>query len=150
MSRYKFDFPAILFELVRNNMPLASLRRFAFVDTLAILEAARAEAGACLKLQCLARRFCDEGDLRAHRVWRRTKYDNDNAFYIALIETRTCLDQVCILFRQPALDDCIALRHVMSSVATRLGVQLSDLQRIFAVSLREADSYAQIHAMLSA
>ena len=66
---YNFDFPVLLFELVRNQISLATLRRFVFVDTLIILEAAREEVGACLKLQCLARTFCKPGDLRAHRVW---------------------------------------------------------------------------------
>ena len=66
---YKFDFPVLLFELVRNQISLATLRRFFFVDTLTILEATREEVGACLKLQCLTRSFCKPEELRAHRVW---------------------------------------------------------------------------------
>ena len=50
--------------------------------------------------------------------------------------------------RQQALDDCIALRHVMSYVAARLGVRLSDLHRHFTVGLSEPDSSAQVHALL--
>ena len=50
--------------------------------------------------------------------------------------------------RQQALDDCMALRHVMSNVAGRLGVRLPDLHRRFAVKLVEPDSDAQIHALL--
>ena len=49
---------------------------------------------------------------------------------------------------QQALDDCIALRHVMGYVAARLGVRLSDLHRRFTASLNEPDSCVQIHATL--
>ena len=36
---------------------------------------------------------------------------------------------------QQAVDDCVALRHVMSFVAARLGVRLSDLHRRFSTFL---------------
>ena len=56
---------------------------------------------------------------------------------------------LCIPYiRQPALDDCIALRHVMSCIAARLDVGLVDLLRRFAVSLDEPASIAQTHALL--
>ena len=51
-------------------------------------------------------------------------------------------------FRQPALDDCVALRHVMSFIVARLDVGLVDLLRRFAVSLDEPVSIAQVHALL--
>ena len=56
---------------------------------------------------------------------------------------------LCIrFFRQPALDDCIALRNVMSFIAARLDVGLVDLLRRFAVCLDEPASIAQVHALL--
>ncbi len=47
-----------------------------------------------------------------------------------------------------ALDDCIALRHVMSFVAARLGMGVVDLHRHFAVSLDEPASVAQIRSLM--
>ena len=47
-----------------------------------------------------------------------------------------------------ALDDCIALRHVMSCTAERLGVGLLDLLRLFTVVLDEPASYVQVCAIL--
>ena len=47
-----------------------------------------------------------------------------------------------------ALDDCIALRHVMHSVASRLGCSIIDLLRPFAVQWDESASSAQIAALL--
>ena len=78
IARYKFDFPVLLFELVRNKIPLATLRRFVFVDTLSILEAVRDGVGPCRKLQCLVRTYCNPEDLRAHRDWGRTVRGNMN------------------------------------------------------------------------
>ena len=66
--RYRFDFPVLLFEIMRHGLSLAPLRRFLFVDTLEILTAAKGEVGACLKLQCLVRAVCTPSDLRAHRA----------------------------------------------------------------------------------
>ena len=47
-----------------------------------------------------------------------------------------------------ALDDCIALRHVMGYLAARLAVGLVDLLRRFAVRFDELASVAQICALL--
>ena len=56
---------------------------------------------------------------------------------------------LCICcFRHSALDDCIALRNVMSYIAARLDVGLVDLLRRLAVSLDEPASIAQVHALL--
>ena len=68
-----------------------------------------------------------------------------NKLETACIETT---QNLCDSPRHQALDDCIALRHVMSFAAARLGVRLSDLHRRFAVSLNEPDSCVQIHVLL--
>ena len=68
ITRYRFDFPVLLFEIVRHGLSLVPLRRFLFVDTLEVLTAAKDEVSACLKLQCLARAVCTPSDLRAHRA----------------------------------------------------------------------------------
>ena len=47
-----------------------------------------------------------------------------------------------------ALDDCIALRHVMGFLAARLGIGLVDLHRQFAVRFEEPTSVAQVHTLL--
>ena len=47
-----------------------------------------------------------------------------------------------------ALDDCIALRHVMGFLAARLGLGLVDLHRQFAVRFDEPASLAQVHTLL--
>ena len=66
--RYKFDFAVLLAEIVRNKLSIAPLRRWLFVDTLAILAATKDEVGPCLKLQCLVRHCTNSKDLRAHRA----------------------------------------------------------------------------------
>ena len=66
--RYKFDFAVLLAEIVRNKLPIAPFRRWFFVDTLIVVEAAKEEVGPCLKLQCLVRHYTDAKDLRAHRA----------------------------------------------------------------------------------
>ena len=66
--RYKFDFAVLLAEIVRNKLSIAPLRRWLFVDTLAILDATKDEVGPCLKLQCLVRHCTNSKDLRAHRA----------------------------------------------------------------------------------
>ena len=48
---------------------------------------------------------------------------------------------------QLALDDCIALRSVMSCAAERLSVNVIDLHRRFAVALDEEASKTQILAL---
>ena len=66
--RYRFDFAVLLAEIVRHELSFSPLRRWLFVDTLAILDATKDEVGACLKLQCLVRHYADTKDLRAHRA----------------------------------------------------------------------------------
>ena len=96
-------------------MPTTPFRRWVFLDTMHVLESARAElGGACLKLQCLASSVVDTQELRAHR----------------------------------ALDDCIALRHVVHSVASRLGCSVTDLLRPFAARWDEQASTAQVAALI--
>ena len=68
--RYRFDFAVLLAEIVRHELALTPLRRWLFVDTLAILNATKDEVGPCLKLQCLVRHYANAKDLRAHRVAR--------------------------------------------------------------------------------
>ena len=58
----------LLAEVVRHELPLSPFRQWHFVDTLAILEAAKEEVGPCRKLQCLVRHYADPTDLRAHRA----------------------------------------------------------------------------------
>ena len=50
--------------------------------------------------------------------------------------------------RNSALDDCIALQHVMGFLAARLGVSLVYLHRRFAVRFDEQASVAQVEALL--
>ena len=66
--RYRFDFAVLLAEVVRHELSLSPLRRWLFVDTLAILGATKDEVGPCLKLQCLVRHYANAKDLRAHRA----------------------------------------------------------------------------------
>ena len=47
-----------------------------------------------------------------------------------------------------ALDDCIALRHVMEFLAARLGVGLVGLHRRFAVRFDEPSSIAQVLTLI--
>ena len=49
---------------------------------------------------------------------------------------------------QLALDDCVALSHVMCCTAERVGVSLVELHRLFAVALDETASYVQVYALL--
>ena len=65
----RFDFAVLLFECHRHKLPMTPFRRWFFVDTLHVLESAKAElGGACMKLQCLASAVIDTGELRAHRA----------------------------------------------------------------------------------
>jgi DNA polymerase III epsilon subunit-like protein len=112
---HRFDFAVLLFECHRHQLPMTPFRRWFFVDTLHVLESAKAElGGACLKLQCLASAVIDAGELRAHR----------------------------------ALDDCIALRQVVHSVASRLDCSVTDLLRPFSVQWDEQASTAQVAALI--
>ena len=47
-----------------------------------------------------------------------------------------------------ALDDCIALRHVMEFLAARLGMGLVELHRRFAVRFDEPGSIAQVLTLI--
>ena len=66
---FKFDYPMLLCECLRNNISWASMVRWRYVDTLVLMSALDPEVyGGCLKLQCLARRCVSGTDLRAHRA----------------------------------------------------------------------------------
>ena len=64
---FAFDFAVLLCECYRHDLDLAVFERWVYVDTLHVCRAAVREAAPCLKLQCMARRLCDPGGLRAHR-----------------------------------------------------------------------------------
>ena len=55
---------------------------------------------------------------------------------------------VFVVVPSSALDDCIALRHVMSFLAARLDISLVELHRQFAVRFDAPSSVAQIHTLL--
>ena len=65
---FRFDFAMLLFECRRHNLGFAALAGWLFVDTLAVVQAAKEEMGACFKLECLTRKTCRLHDLRAHRA----------------------------------------------------------------------------------
>ena len=54
---------------------------------------------------------------------------------------------VFVLASSSALDDCIALRHVMGFLATRLDIGVVELHRQFAVRFDAPTSVAQIHTL---
>ena len=112
---FRFDFAILLFECERYKLPMTPFRRWFFLDTLHVVDSARAELGTgCSKLQCLLSRLSDMQDLRAHR----------------------------------ALDDTVALRNVMHSVAYRLGCSVTDMLLLHAVAWDEQASVAQVAALL--
>lgn len=112
---FRFDFAVLLFECQRHGLPMAPFRRWLFLDTLHVLESAKAElGGACMKLQCLVSAAVATQELRAHR----------------------------------ALDDSVALRHVVHGVASRLGCSVTDLLRLFAARWDEQASTAQVAALI--
>ena len=55
---------------------------------------------------------------------------------------------VFVVVPSSALDDCIALSHVMGFLAARLGIGLVELHRRFAVRFDEHASVAQVEALL--
>ena len=64
----RFDFPMLLFELVRHGIGWSPLEQWLFVDTMALVQAVGvADLGGCAKLQSLFRRHC-VGHLQAHRA----------------------------------------------------------------------------------
>ena len=66
---FRFDYPMLLAECLRNNIPWYPMMRWRYVDTLVLTRALDAEVyGGCLKLQCLVRRCASHTDLRAHRA----------------------------------------------------------------------------------
>ena len=131
----------LLAEVVRHELPLSPFRQWLFVDTLAILEAAKEEVGPCRKLQCLVRHYAYPTDLRAHRAACLAL----NAFIDGPFGPFTHLTIFDLL---SALDDCIALRHVMEFLAARLGIGLVELHRRFAVCFDEPSSIAQVRTLL--
>lgn len=62
---FKFDFPFLIIELIRNRLSLASLESFLFADTLHVFSAL--ERHSCKKLQCMVKTHGEPCDLRAHR-----------------------------------------------------------------------------------
>ena len=113
------------------------------MDTLAILDATKEEVGPCLKLLCLVRNYASPQDLRAHRAALQ---------YLRSIHPAVLCNPMGPLAFVPlvpqALDDCIALRHVMGFLSARLSVGLIDLHRQFAVRFDERASVAQICSLL--
>ena len=66
---FRFDYPMLLCECLRNNIPWYPMQKWRYVDTLVLTRALDAEVyGGCLKLQCLVRRCASHTDLRAHRA----------------------------------------------------------------------------------
>jgi hypothetical protein len=67
-------------------------------------------------------------------------------------EARECLANTVIdtgeLRAHRALDDCVALRQVVHSVAYRLGCSVTDLLRPFSVQWDEQASMAQVAALI--
>ena len=62
----RFDFPLLLFEVLRHALSCAPFEHWLFVDTLDVLRGVRGKG--CLKLQCLVREMAEASDLRAHRA----------------------------------------------------------------------------------
>ena len=66
---FRFDYPMLLCECLRNHIPWSPMMRWRYVDTLALTRALDSELyGGCFKLQCLVRRCASHSDLRAHRA----------------------------------------------------------------------------------
>ena len=66
---FKFDFPMLLSECVRNSSGMGLLIDCLYVDSLQIVRALDAELyGGCPKLQCLVSKLACGGCLRAHRA----------------------------------------------------------------------------------
>ena len=142
LRRCKFDFPVLLAECVRHGLPLAPFSRWLFVDTLTILEATKQNVGhsttGCLKLQCLARNYAE--GLRAHRATRNFEISpppSGSPLFVRFNPNTTL-----------ALDDCIALRYVMTCLAAQLDIGVVSLHRLFAVSIDESASIAHIRSLM--
>jgi len=111
-SKVRFDFPLLLFEVLRHALPCDPFEQWLFVDTLDVLRGVGGRG--CLKLQCLVREMAEASDLRAHR----------------------------------ALDDVVALRHVVASATHVSGVNMSTLLLSFAQELDLPSSLAQTSVLL--
>ena len=120
----------LLAEIVRNKLPIAPFRHWFFVDTLAILDATKDEVGPCLKLQCLVRHYTDSRDLRA--PWAAGG-EYTRAHMEPVEAWAPSIEYVFVFASSSALDDCIALRHVMGFLAARLDIGLVELHRQFEV-----------------
>jgi hypothetical protein len=64
---FAFDFVVLLCECYRHDLDLSVFERWVYVDTLHVAKKTLCEAAPCMKLQCMAKRFCDPGGLHAHR-----------------------------------------------------------------------------------
>ena len=85
--KVRFDFPLLLFEVLRHALSCAPFEHWLFVDTLDVLRGVGGKS--CLKLQCLVREMAEASDLRAHRA-----LDDEGVF-----ETKTTLSpHLYILF----------------------------------------------------
>lgn len=113
----KFDFPFLLSQCYRSQIPLLIFAKLKYVDTLAIIRAIDGPLyGGCMKLQCMLTHLgnCSGGTmgLRAHR----------------------------------ALDDAIVLKDVVDNIAHRVGVSRQHLLSVFAHELDVETSIAQLSA----
>jgi DNA polymerase III alpha subunit (gram-positive type) len=64
----RFDFPMLLSECYRCNMPLDAMNNWKYADTLAVARVLdQIVFGGCMKLQCMLR-ISAAHDLRAHRA----------------------------------------------------------------------------------
>ncbi len=77
----KFDFPFMLSECVRNNMPLHCFEKWLYVDSLIVFRAA--SESSCLKLQCLRALAQHREGIAAHRALDDTIVLRDVTTYYA-------------------------------------------------------------------
>ena len=64
----RFDFPMLLSQCRRSNVPTAELETWLYVDTIEVLKAAGEAGAGCLKLQCQRSARGLRVDARAHRA----------------------------------------------------------------------------------
>ena len=81
---FRFDYPMLLCECLRNKIPWYPMQKWRYVDTLVLTRALDADVhGGCLKLQCLVRRCASHTDLRAHRAL-------DDCFFLRDVVVNLC------------------------------------------------------------
>ena len=90
---FRFDYPMLLCECLRNGISWSLMARWRYVDTLVLLRALDPEVyGSCLKLQCLARRCASDRDLRAHRALDDNVFLRDVVVNISELLDTTVVD----------------------------------------------------------